>query len=85
LILLSAAGVKIREGKRTPAMRHAGRAGGLLRGLTTSPNDDFSGALGISPGLLADLAEERAEAMPALSMVERGQPDPLFDFVLGDM
>lgn len=33
LILLSAAGVKIREGKHAAAIRHAGRAAGLLRQL----------------------------------------------------
>lgn len=84
LILLSATGVKIREGKRTPAMRHAGRAGALLRDLTTAPHDHFSCALGMSPGLLADLAEATAEAMPALGMTAQGQPEPVFDFVLGN-
>ncbi|MBX5206846.1 DUF309 domain-containing protein [Rhizobium sp. NZLR11] len=84
LILLSATGVKIREGKRTPAMRHASRAGALLRDLTTAPHDHFSSALGISPGLLADLAEATAEAMPASCMTTQGQPEPVFDFVLGD-
>src|SRR6202795_2576509 len=49
LILLSATGLKIRKGKRTPAMRHAGRAGALFRDLTTPPHDHFSCALGISP------------------------------------
>jgi hypothetical protein len=84
LILLSATGVKIREGKRTPAMRHAGRAGALLRGLATAPHDHFSQALGMSPGLLADRAEATAEAMPASRMMAEGQPEPVFDFVLGN-
>ncbi len=84
LILLSATGVKIREGKRTPAMRHAGRAGALLRDLTTLQHNHFSCALGMPPGLLADLAEATAEAMPALRMAAQGQPEPVFDFVLGD-
>lgn len=84
LILLSATGVKIREGKRTPAMRHAGRAGALLRDLTTLQHNYFSCALGMPPGLLADLAEATAEAMPALRMAVQGQPEPVFDFVLGD-
>jgi hypothetical protein len=84
LILLCATGVKIREGKRTPALRHARRAGALLRDLTTAPHGHFSIALGISPGLLADLAEATAEAMPAPPMTTQGQPEPVFDFVLGD-
>lgn len=84
LILLCATGVKIREGKRTPAMRHARRAGALLRDLITVPHDHFSNALGISPGLLADLAEATAEAMPASPMTTQGQPEPVFDFVMGD-
>lgn len=84
LILLSATGVKIREGKRTPAMRHAGRAGALLRDLTTAPHDHFSRALGMSPVLLADRAEATAQAMAILHMTTQGQPDPVFDFFLGD-
>ena len=84
LILLCATGVKIREGKRTPAMRHAGRAGALLRELTKASHDHFSSALGIPPGLLADLAEAAAEAMPGSPMTNQGQAEPIFDFVLGD-
>lgn len=83
LILLSATGVKIRERKRVPAMRHARRAGALLRSLTTAPHDHFSIALGMSPGLLADLAEATAKAMPVSRMTTQGQPVPVFDFVLG--
>jgi hypothetical protein len=84
LILLSAAGVKIREGKRTPAMRHARRAGALLRDLTSAPDDDFAHALGMSPVSLAERAETTAEAMPTSRMTAKGQPEPVFDFVLGD-
>lgn len=84
LILLCATGVKIREGKRTPALRHAKRASALLRDLTREPHDHFSSALGMPPGLLADLAEAIAEAMPASRMMAQGQPEPVFDFVLGD-
>lgn len=84
LILLSAAGVKIREGKRAPAMRHAQRAGALLRHLTKDPDDQFSRALGMSPRLLADLAEGTADVMTTLRIGAQGQPQPVFDFVLGD-
>lgn len=83
LILLSASGVKIREGKRSPAMRHAGRAGALLRDLATAPHDNFWNALGISPELLADLAVTTAKAMPASRVTTQGQPERVFDFVLG--
>ncbi|WP_245304915.1 hypothetical protein [Rhizobium multihospitium] len=65
-------------------MRHAGRAGALLRYLTTAPHGHFSSAIGISPRQLADLAEATAEAMPASRMTTKAQPDPVFDFVLGD-
>jgi predicted metal-dependent hydrolase len=41
LILLSAAGVKIREGKRSAAMRHAGRAAGLFRQLMRISHQPF--------------------------------------------
>jgi hypothetical protein len=82
LILLSATGVKIREGKQKPAMRHAGRAGALLRNLTTAHQASFSIALGMSPGVLAGIVEARAEATLVLCMPTQGQPEPVFDFVL---
>lgn len=81
LILLSAAGVKIREGKLAPAMRHARRAGALLRGLTRVPDDDFACAIGMSPTLLADLAEAAADTVLASDSAQ-GQPEPVFDFIL---
>jgi hypothetical protein len=84
LILLSASGVKIREGKRAPAMRHAGRAGGLLRQLTMAPHDQFASTLGMSPALLADLSEATADTMPALRIRARGEPQHVFDFFLGN-
>lgn len=83
LILLSAAGVKIREGKRAPAMRHAGRAAGLFRQLSKAPHDGFPQALGMSPLMLADRAEAVAIAPPVLRATEPGQPEPVYDFILG--
>lgn len=80
LILLSAAGVKIREGKRAAARRHTGRAAGLLRQL---PDQAFSGELGVSPALLADLAEVTADAAPLPRTAENGKPEPVFAFFLG--
>jgi hypothetical protein len=64
-------------------MRHASRAGALLRDLTKASDDHFSSALDIPPGLLADLAEATAEAMPASPMTTQGQHEPVFDFVSG--
>ncbi|WP_416068366.1 DUF309 domain-containing protein [Rhizobium sp. ZK1] len=83
LILLSAAGVKIREGKRAAAMRHAGRAAGLFRQLSKVPHDAFSHALGMSLAMLADMAEESVNAPPVLRVTMPGQPEPVYDFILG--
>ncbi len=83
LILLSAAGVKIRENKYSAAGRHAGRAAMLLRHLMKVPHVSFARALGMAPDTLADLAEV-ATRMPAVSRpVAPGLPEPVFDFVLG--
>ena len=57
LILLSAAGVKIREHKNAAAAHHAKRAAALLRQLTKVPDRAFERALGISPAALAECAE----------------------------
>ena len=83
LILLSAAGVKIREGKRTAAMRHAGRAAGLFRNLANSHRHHFERALGIRLDMLAERAETTAAAPPALLRASRGPPEPVFEFILG--
>lgn len=60
LILLSAAGVKIRESKQAAAMRHAGRAATLLRRLMNTADHSFVRALGMSPAALAEHAEAAA-------------------------
>ena len=57
LILLSAAGVKIRERKHVAAARHARRAAALLRRLMKVPDRAFERALGMSPATLAEYAE----------------------------
>src|ERR1700719_4095251 len=54
LILLSAAGVKIRERKNAAAARHAMRAAALFRQL---PDRTFEHALGMSPAALAECTE----------------------------
>ncbi|WP_292502028.1 DUF309 domain-containing protein [Mesorhizobium sp.] len=83
LILLSAAGVKIREGKHAAAMRHAGRAAALLRRLTNTAEHTFEHALGMSPAALAEHAEAAARIAAALPATALGQPQPVFDFILG--
>ena len=64
LILLSAAGVKIRERKNAAAARHAVRAAALLRQLMKVPDRAFERALGMSPAALAECAEA-ATRIPA--------------------
>jgi hypothetical protein len=77
LILLSAAGVKIREGK------HAGRATALLRRLMKVPELAFERALGMSPAALAEYAEAAAKTHAALQATAPGQLQPVFNFILG--
>jgi hypothetical protein len=62
LILLSAAGVKIRERKNAAAARHAMRAAAQLRQL---PDRAFERALGMSPAALAECAE-RPQRFPLI-------------------
>ena len=83
LILLSAAGVKIREGKHAVALRHAGRGAELLRQLMKAPDRSFEGALGMSPAALAEHAEAAAKIPAVLQATAPGQPQPVFNFVLG--
>ena len=83
LILLSAAGVKIREGKHAAAVRHAGRAAALLRRLMKVPELAFERALGMSPVALAEYAETAAKTHAALQATAPGQPQPVFNFILG--
>ncbi|WP_367226897.1 DUF309 domain-containing protein [Mesorhizobium sp.] len=83
LILLSAAGVKIREGKQPAAIRHSGRAAGLLHDLQETAGHDFERALGMSPAALAARARATASIAPTLQASAPGQPQPVFDFILG--
>ena len=83
LILLSAAGVKIREGKHAAAVRHAGRAAALLRRLMKVPELAFERTLGMSPAALAEYAETAAKTHAALQATAPGQPQPVFNFILG--
>ena len=83
LILLSAAGVKIRERKNAAAQRHAKRAAALLRQLAKVPNRAFECALGMSPAALAECAEAATRIPADLQATAPGRPQPVFNFILG--
>jgi Domain of unknown function (DUF309) len=80
LILLSAAGVKIREGKNAAAARHAKRAAALFRQL---PDRAFKRTLGMSHSALAECAEAAMRIPADLQATAPGQPQPVFNFILG--
>jgi hypothetical protein len=80
LILLSAMGVKIRERKNAAAARHAKRAAALFRQL---PDRAFERALGMSPAALAERAEAATRIPSDLQATAPGQPQPVFNFILG--
>lgn len=81
LILLAAAGVKIREGKLTAARRHAGRASSLFRRVTGL--SAFQGAVGMSLEELAERAETAPASLPSLrSTLTAAQPQHVFGFLL---
>jgi uncharacterized protein len=84
LILLAAAGVKIREGKQPAAARHARRAMALFRRIAATPSgQSFDAALGMPLARLADCAEATATAPAALPAPMTAQPEPVFSFILG--
>lgn len=83
LILLAAAGVKIREGKRVAAMRHATRAAALFRQVALLPSRLFEAAIGMTPDALAIEAEAASTFPTVLRDPTPGQlPEPVFDFIL---
>jgi predicted metal-dependent hydrolase len=79
LILLSAAGVKIRERKNAAAARHAKRAAALFR---QRPDRAFERALGMSPAALAECAEAATRIPADLQATAPGQPQAVFNFIL---
>jgi hypothetical protein len=83
LILLSAAGVKIRERKHVAAARHARRAAALLRRLMKVPDRAFERALGMSPATLAECAEAATRIPADLQAPAPGQAQLVFNFILG--
>jgi hypothetical protein len=80
LILLSAAGVKIRERKNAAAARHAKRAASLFR---QRPDRAFERALGMSAEALAECAEAAIRIPADLQATAPGQPQAVFNFILG--
>ncbi|MER8427696.1 DUF309 domain-containing protein [Mesorhizobium sp. M1403] len=82
LILFAAAGVKIREGKRVAAARHAARAAALLRQVVSAPSPPFEAALGMPAAALAEHAEAATTSPAVLQEPAPGQPEPVFDFIL---
>jgi hypothetical protein len=82
LILLAAAGVKIREGKWVAAARHAARAAALFRQVRRVPSHLFEAALGMPPAVLAEHAEAVTTRPAFLQEPVSGQPEPVFDFIL---
>jgi predicted metal-dependent hydrolase len=83
LILLSAAGVKIRERKSAAATRHAMRAAALFRQLLKVQDSAFERALGMRPATLAEHAEAATRIPAELASTAPGQPQPVFKFILG--
>jgi Domain of unknown function (DUF309) len=81
LILLAAAGVKIREGKSAAAAKHAGRAAALLRSVEHQPDEFLARALGIPVDKLA--AEAGKIGVNAPFAPTSAQVRPVFTFVLG--
>ncbi|ANT54292.1 hypothetical protein A6B35_29950 (plasmid) [Mesorhizobium amorphae CCNWGS0123] len=83
LILLAAAGVKIREGKRVAAARHATRAAALFRQVGLLPSRPFEAAIGMTPAALAVEAETATTFPAVLREPAAGQlPEPVYDFLL---
>ncbi|UVK48287.1 DUF309 domain-containing protein (plasmid) [Mesorhizobium sp. AR07] len=83
LILLAAAGVKIREGKRVAAARHAARAAALFCQVALLPSRFFEAAIGMTPAALAVEAKAATTLPTALREQTPGQlPQPVFDFIL---
>ena len=81
LILLAAAGVKIREGKIAAAQKHARRAATHLRAAADDPDRFLSAALGYRFDRLSDEVERISESFPVVPI--SNDPEPVFFFMLG--
>ena len=83
LILLSAAGVKIRDRKHAATARHAKRAAALRRQLMKVPDRALERAVGMSPVALVECTEVPTRLPADLQATAPGQPQPVFNFILG--
>jgi len=82
LILLSASGVKVREGKREAALRHANRAAEVFLLISKRAQLELARAIGMTPSgaaMMSITAIEAAFKRNAHSLV----PQAVFPFVLG--
>ncbi len=82
LILLAAAGVKLREGKQIAAARHAARAAVHLRQIPREPGQRFQLWIGVSPAQLATKAEAATASSAHSHASISARPEPVFGFVL---
>lgn len=78
LILLAAAGVKLREGKPRPAARHYGRAAACLRIVQERSRDRYETRLTLS---VADLLRHIDQIGP-IGVSPSDEPQPVFSFAL---
>lgn len=81
LILLAAAGVKIRENKRPAAARHASRAGTTLRQLPPGSDRLLAIAIGMPPAMLVEMAQAVIE-IAVFKTPDLVVPEPVFPFIL---
>ncbi|WP_245895351.1 DUF309 domain-containing protein [Devosia submarina] len=83
LILLSASGVKVREGKRGPALRHATRAAEMFLLIPPQVQLELAGVIGRTPSSVA-MASIAAIKTAPMSVAHSVIPDAVFPYVLGD-
>lgn len=74
--------MKIREGKRVAAARHATRAAALFRQVALLLSRPFEAAIGMTPAALAVDAEAATTLAVVLREPTPGLPEPVFDFIL---
>ena len=82
LILLAAAGVKLRERKNIAARRHARRAATLFRGAVVDPHSPIEHTLGMASEMLAAHAETSVSLISDASL-DACDNAVVFSFVLG--
>lgn len=81
LILLAAAGVKIRENKRPAAARHAGRAVTTFRQLPPGSDRLVGIEIGMPPAMLAQMARAVIH-VAVFKTADPLAPEPVYPFIL---